>query len=185
MYQRIVDQLENEMTDIVSQFDDQLKNIHAGRASTAFVEGIKVSSYGTNLPLKQIATISVPEPNVILISPWDISQKESVITAIKASDIDVNSNDDGKNIRLVFPPMNDERRGELKKIVKTKSEEARVVLRNLRENSWKQIQKMEKEKAITEDDKYEAEKNLNKQIAKFNEDIEAISEKKNNQLDNI
>jgi len=185
MYQKIVDQLESEMTDIVSQFDDQLKSIHAGRASTAIIEDIKVTSYGTNLPLKQIATISVPESNVILISPWDISQKDSVITAIKTSDINVNPSDDGKNIRLFFPPMSEERREELKKIVKIKSEEARVVLRNLREGGWKQVQKMEKDKTITEDDKYEAEKILNKQIAKFNEEVETISEKKNNQLDNI
>lgn len=185
MYQKIVDRLEIEMTDIVSQFEDQLKSIHTGRASTALIEDLKVSSYGTMMPLKQVATISVPEANVILISPWDISLKNSILSALKTGDINANPSDDGKNIRLVFPPMTEQRRGELKKLVKGKGEEARVALRNLREDAWKEVTKMEKSKEITEDDKYEAEKTLNKQISKHNEKIEEISSHKNHQLDNI
>ncbi len=185
MYQKIVDRLESEMADIVSQFEDQLKSIHTGRASTALIEDIKVSSYGSMMPLKQVATISVPEANVILISPWDISQKNSILSALKNSDINVSPSDDGKNIRLVFPPMTEQRREELKKLVKTKGEEARVALRNLREDAWREVTKMEKSKEITVDDKYEAEKTLNKQISNHNANIEAISNTKYLQLDNI
>ncbi|TSC92227.1 MAG: ribosome recycling factor [Candidatus Berkelbacteria bacterium Licking1014_85] len=185
MYQKIIKDLTTKMEGVVDAFTQSLKSYHTGRASAAIVENIKVNHYNSLMPIIQLATISIPESNIISIAPWDVGALNPIENAIKASGININPINDGKNIRLVFPAMTTERREELKKAIKTKEEEARVALRTMREDTWKEIQKMEKNKSITEDDRYAAEKELNKLIEEFNETIEKVGGAKIREIEKI
>ncbi|MEK7143033.1 MAG: ribosome recycling factor, partial [Patescibacteria group bacterium] len=147
---------------------DNFRSLRTGKANTALVENIQISYYGSNLPLKQMANLSAPNPNTIVIQPWDANALGDIELAIRNSQIGLNPSNDGRIIRLTLPPMTAERREELVKMIHQMAEECRVVLRNLREDAWREIKKLESQKQITEDDRYRAEKELNQLIEKYN-----------------
>ena len=178
----IIKQSRPKMDRVVEAFFDDLKGIHTGRASAALVEDIKVSHYNAMIPLKQIASISAPHANLIVISPWDKGALQPIETAIKESGMQINPVNDGANIRISLPPMSEERRKELVKLIHQKAEEAKIALRNIREDSWRQIQKEEKQGIITEDDRYRGESELNKIIAEYNKKVEEIIKKKEQEI---
>lgn len=182
MYQNIINNTKCEMQKILDKLQDELKNIRTGRASTSIVENLKVSYYGTDTPLKQMASLTVPDASTILIVPWDQNSLGDIEQAIRNSDIGFNPINDGRNIRIVLPPLTEERRKEISKMVKDIAEEARIGMRNIRQDAWNKIKKMEREGKLTEDDRYDAEDDLNKLIEDFNKKIEQLLEEKEREL---
>ncbi|MBQ7352055.1 MAG: ribosome recycling factor [Clostridia bacterium] len=143
---------------------DELLQIRAGRANPKIIERIVVDYYGTMTPINQMATISVPEARMILVSLWDQSMLKTVAKAIEAANLGLNPSDDGKVIRLVFPQLTEERRKELAKEVSKMTESAKVVCRNARRDVLDVFKKMKKDSAITEDEMARLEKDVQKSL---------------------
>ena len=159
-----------------------MSGLRTGRASTALVENIMVDSYGTKTPLKNVASITVPEPRSISIQPWDKGILSAVEKAVAASSLGIQPVNDGNNIRVNLPTLTEERRKELTKKVKQQAESARVRLRNVREEIWREVGKLEKDGKVTEDQKFDAQKELKEIVEKYNEQIKEISEAKEKEI---
>ena len=151
-------------------------SIRAGRANPHVLDKLRVDYYGAPTPLQQVANISVPEPRMILIQPWEKKLIRDIEKAILTSDLGINPNNDGSSIRLVFPELTEERRKDLAKEVKKKGEGAKVAVRNIRRDTNEAIKKMEKAGEISEDDQSEAEEKIqkltDKMIAKIDKAVE-------------
>lgn len=182
MYQAIINQTKPKMQELLGKLEDEFKNIRTGRANTSIVENLKVSYYGTETPFKQMASLTTPDAGSIVITPWDQNALGDIEQAIRNSKLGFNPINDGRNIRINLPPLTEERRKELSKMVHDIAEETRIGLRNLRQDAWNDIKKMEKDGKITEDDRYSAEDDLNKLIEDFNKKIEQLSEEKEKEL---
>jgi ribosome recycling factor len=163
-------------------FRKNLGGIRTGRASVSILDGISVDYYGTPTPLKQVATISVPESRLIAIQPWDVSILKEIEKTILASDLGLTPNNDGKIIRLPIPSLTQERRKELVKIVKRVTEDAKIAVRNIRREGNEQLKKAEKAKNVTED---ECRKGVD-EIQKITDDciknVDEISNKKEKEV---
>lgn len=157
-----------QMQEAIDKLAESLKTIHTGRASTLLVEDIMVSHYGATMTLKQVATIATPEATLIMITPWDKAAMGPIEKAIRESGRNLNPSNDGTSIRIALPPMSQERREELVKLVSKMAEETRVALRNIRKEAWETVQNQVKASELTEDDKYDGERDLNKMIDDFN-----------------
>ncbi len=153
---------ELRMKGAIRALEDDLAAIRTGRASPALVEKLNVDYYGTHTPLLQLATISAPEPRLLALRPFDPASIKAIEKAILASDLGLTPNSDGKMIRLNIPPLTEERRHELVRVVKNRSEEARVSVRNVRRDAQNDIRDFEKEKIISEDDLKRGEDELQK-----------------------
>jgi len=151
-YETILLEAVEKMGQCVDHFGGELRGVRTGRASQGLVEGIKVSYYGTQTPLGQMAQISVPEPRLIVIKPFDASQVQEVAKAIQASDLGINPSVDGKILRLNIPPLSEEQRKKLAGLVKEKGEAAKVAIRNVRRDANKTAEQAQKDKDLTEDD---------------------------------
>lgn len=171
-----------KMQDAVAGLADSLKAIHTGRASTMLVEDLMVGYYGSMAPLKQVATLATPEATLITISPWDKTALGAIEAAIRDSGRNLNPTNDGSLVRISLPPMSQERRDEMVKLVHGMTEETRVVLRNIRKEAWEQVQHEVKSGQLTEDDKYDGEKDLNKMIDEFNQKIADLAGAKEKEL---
>ena len=164
---------EERMKGALEALEEDLAGIRTGRASPALVERLSVEYYGMPTPLMQLATISVPEARMLMIRPFDATTLRNIERAIQASDLGLTPNNDGKVIRLNLPPLNEERRRDLVKLVHTRLEEARVALRNVRRDGIKDLREFEQEKLISEDELEEGEKNLQKLTDRY---IELVNE---------
>ncbi|MCL5435805.1 MAG: ribosome recycling factor [Patescibacteria group bacterium] len=178
MYQKLIEAKAGEFEKALSHLTKELNAVRTGRASPALVENLLVESYGTKTPLKNVASITVPDARSLAIQPWDRSLLSAVEKAIQASSVGIQPVNDGAYIRLNMPPLNEERRKELVRVIKGHAEAARVRLRNVREEIWKEVGRALKEKQLTEDDKYKAEKDLKKTLDGYNEKIEEMSKRK-------
>jgi len=174
MVDQIIIEIKPKMKSAIVNLSEELSRIRTGRAHAGVLDGIKAMYYGVATPLKEVATISVPEPTVISIKPWDRGVLSDIETAIRNSDIGLSPVNDGNQIRLVLPPMTEERRKEIVLQVKKQGEAAKVSLRNIRGEAWTRVQNAVKNKEATEDDKYQAEEKLNKLIDEMNSEIESI-----------
>src|SRR4030042_3807987 len=158
---------ETRMKGAVHALEDDLAGIRTGRASPVLIERLSVESYGTPTPLMQLATISVPEPRLLAIRPFDPASLKDIERAILASDLGLTPNTDGKMIRLNIPPLTEDRRHELGRIVHNRSEEARVAVRNVRRDVHNELREFEREKVISEDALGRGEDNLQKLTDKY------------------
>jgi len=149
----VLDSTRQDMEKTVAAFKKELSHVRTGRASTALLEGITVDYYGTKTPLNQLATLSAPEPTLLVVQPYDKSVMGAVEKAIKASELGLNPLNYGKLIRVPIPPLTEERRRDLVKHVKKLAEDYRVSVRALRRDSLEMLKELEKEKDITEDDR--------------------------------
>lgn len=174
-----------KMQDQLTKLIDSLKTIHTGRASTLLVEDLQVSSYGSMAPLKTVANISTPDATLITITPWDKANLGAIEAAIRDSGRNLNPSNDGNMIRISLPPMSQERREELVKLVSKMAEEARIALRNVRKDAWEQVQTEVKAGTLTEDDKYDGEKDLNKMIDEFNDKVAEVVSTKEKEIRTI
>jgi len=171
MIDEIISDAETRMKKTVEFFRKELTTLRAGRASPALVEKIVVDYYGTPTPVNQLATISVPEPRLLVIQPWDRTQIGAVEKAIAKSDLGIHPQSDGHLIRLAIPQLTEERRNELVRFIRKKAEEERVALRNLRREANDFLKEMCKEGDISEDDRdralEETQKITDKHIAEL------------------
>ncbi len=159
--------IEEKMKKSLSVLDEQLGNVRAGRANPKILDKVLVPYYGTPTPINQVANIMVPEARMITIQPWDASLLKEIEKEIQKSDIGINPNNDGKMIRLVFPELTEERRKELVKEVKKISEDAKVVIRNIRRDGIDEFKAKQKNNEITEDDLRNAEEQIQKLTDKY------------------
>jgi ribosome recycling factor len=177
-----VKEAETRMKGAIQTLEEDLGGIRTGRASPALVERLHVEYYGAPTPLIQLATTSVPEPRVLLIRPFDAVGLKAIERAILASDLGLTPNSDGKVIRLTIPPLTEERRRELVKVVHNRLEETRVSVRNVRRDLIKDLRDFEKEKLISEDDLKKAEDELQKLTDRFIQEIEFIGQRKEREI---
>lgn len=166
----------------VEHFAEEAAKIRTGRANPGLVENLVVDYYGTRTPLRQIASINIPEARQILIQPWDKGSLAFIESAIRESDLGLNPGNDGQNIRITLPALTEERRKDLVKTLNHRAEEGRISIRTIREEIWKEIQDMEKNGDIGEDDKFAGKDELQKAVDEYNEKIEAIREKKEEEI---
>jgi len=178
MYKQIVDGKKSDLEKSIEHLIVEIGQIRTGRANPALVENIMVDYYGTKTPLKQVANINVPEARLLVIQPWDKDSLVNVESAIRDSDLGFNPNNDGQVIRINIPSLTEERRKELVKLLNQRAEEAKISVRNIREEVWKEIQEMEKEGKISEDDKFSGKDYLQKSVDEYNKKIDEIKEKK-------
>jgi ribosome recycling factor len=144
--------IEKGMTDAVGYLKDKFKTLRTGRANLGLLDGILVSAYGTEVPINQVANLSVPDPTLIVAAPWDPKMATEIERAIRKSDLGFNPQSDGKLVRIPIPPLTEERRRELAKKAHQMAEEARVEVRRYRHEGNDRIKKLFKDKAISEDD---------------------------------
>lgn len=177
-----LNQHKKEFDKAVEHFKSEIATIRTGRATPSLVEEIAVEHYGGKYQIKELATITVPEPRAILIQPWDKGAIAAIEKAIRASNIGLNPVTDNQGVRLNFPPLSEERRRELVKILGQKTEEARIAVRKIRGEIWDNIQKQEKEGLIREGDKFRAKDDLQKMVDEYNKKIEEMEKKKTGEL---
>jgi len=173
---------EARMKTALQALDEELAGIRTGRASPALVERLHVEYYGSPTPLIQLASISVPESRSLVIRPFDATSLKAIERAIQASDLGITPNNDGKVIRLNLPPLTEERRRELVKLVHHRAEESRVVLRNIRRDLIKDLREFEEEKLISKDDLKIGEEELQKITDRHIEEINTTSEHKEKEI---
>ena len=167
MIEDILEEATSKMESTLAVFRDELTRMRSGRASTALVDRLMVDYYGQDSELRQLASISTPEAMQILIRPYDKSAVRNIEKAIQMSDIGVNPNVDGENIRLNMPALTRERRMELVKFLNRRMEDTRVAIRNIRRSANSDLQDFEKEKLISEDDRKRGEVEVQKLTDKF------------------
>ncbi|MFZ2522613.1 MAG: ribosome recycling factor [Minisyncoccia bacterium] len=172
----------NSLRDTEEWLRKELSGIRTGRASPAILDGIKVEAYGSEMPINQVANISVEDARMLRISPWDSSVTKSIEKAIQVSQLGLSVTVDDKGLRIVFPDLTSERRLTLIKIAKQKLEEAKVAFRGEREKSIKEIDRQEKEKEISEDEKFKLKTDLQKTLDDANKVLEEIFEKKEKEI---
>ena len=175
-------EFEGKMKKTCEALTTQLATIRAGRANAAVLDQIQVDYYGVPTPIQQVASVSTPDPRSLLIQPWDNSVLKGIEKAILASDLGINPQNDGRGIRLVFPPLTEERRKDLSKDVKKKGEAAKVAVRNIRRDGVDTLKKMEKAGEITEDDLDLGTEKLQKQTDKAIEKIDKSVDAKTKEI---
>lgn len=182
MLKEIYQEAENRMKGAIQSLEDDLAGIRTGRANPSLVERLSVEYYGNPTPLIQLATISVPEARQLLIRPFDATSLKTIERAILASDLGLNPSNDGKAIRLILPPLTEERRRDLVKVVHNRVEEARIAARNVRRDCIKDLREFEQEKMISEDELERGEEEIQKLTDKFILDITSIGERKEKEI---
>ncbi|MBI3027938.1 MAG: ribosome recycling factor [Candidatus Rokubacteria bacterium] len=180
--QAVIKEVEARMQGALDALGRELAGVRTGRASTGLLEGIRVDYYGTPTPVPQVASLSVPDPKTLLIQPWDASLLPAIEKAIMKSDLGLTPANDGKVIRLVMPPLNEERRKQLAKAVGKLAEDARVAIRNIRHDANKKLKTMEKEKKISEDDGRRGQEQIQKITDKFIQRVDDLLKKKEQEI---
>lgn len=182
MFQSYIDAEKARFEQAIANLKKELAKVRTGRASTSLLEGIVVDAYGSRMSIDQLATVHIPEPRMITISPWDKGMAVQIESAIRESDLGLSPANDGQLIRLSLPPLTEERRLELVKVVGKKAEEARIAIRQIREDVISALQKAEKAGEISEDDKFAGKDALQKVVDECNKMIDEIREKKEEEV---
>jgi len=182
MIEDVVKETEERMKKSVEALQTGLINIRTGRASPALVERLEVDYYGTLVPLNQLSTISVPEPRLMVIRPYDPSSLPEIEKAILKSELGLTPGNDGKVIRLSVPRLTEERRRELVKMVQTRVEEGRIAVRNCRRDGLHDMRELEKEKLISEDDHYRGKDRMQELTDNYVEKMDEIGAAKEEQI---
>ena len=174
-----------KMNKAISVLKDELAGIRTGRATPALLSRIVVDYYGTQVPIQQLASFSVPEPRTLVITPYDPNAIAAMETAIMSSDVGITPGNDGTVIRLSFPPLTEERRKDLIKLVHHRGEEGRVAVRNIRRHSKEELEGLEREGGISQDDLVRSEKELQKVTDKHVAEIDEVVAHKDRELKEI
>lgn len=182
MIKEALKEAEIRMKSSLKALQDDLSGIRTGRATPALVEKLPVQYYGSPTPLQQLATFSVPEPRQILIKPFDASSIKDIERAIMTSDLGLTPSNDGKSIRLTLPPLTQERREELVRVVNGRVEEGRVSVRNIRRDGIKDMRDFEDEKLISKDDLERGEKDMQKLTDEYIEKMNEVGKNKEDEI---
>ena len=178
----VIDNMLEKMNKSVAVYRKELSSMRAGRANPQLLDRITVDYYGSQVPINQVANISIPEPRIIQIAPWEQSMLKVIEKAIQKSDLGINPSNDGKIIRLLLPELTQERRKELVKQTRKMAEDCKVAIRSIRRDANDQIKKMKKDNAITEDDQKSAEDKIQKATDKIVKEVDAITAEKEKEL---
>lgn len=170
----IIQQMNSKMEASIDAFKRELVKIRTGRASLALLDGVKVDAYGSQMPMDQVGTLTIPESSMIAIKPWDPQMLPAIEKAILASDLGLTPANDGNVIRLSIPPLTEERRKELVKQVKKIGEEFKVAIRNVRREANDSLKKMKKDKEISEDDMFRFQDDAQKATDDFIKEVDKI-----------
>ena len=182
MYKELINKIKPNLNKTIDYLKSELASLQVGRATPSLLENLEVDCYNQKMPLKQLATIQTPEPRSIIVRPWDKSIIQNVEKAIGKSKLGLSPIVEEDFIRLSVPPLSEERRKEIVKILQEKVEECRISIRRHREDVWKEVQTMEQNKEISEDDKFKAKDELQKVIDEYNEKVEEIRKKKQEEI---
>ena len=185
MSTEVLNDLKEEFQKIKEHFQEDLKKVQAGRANASLVEDVAVDSYGTLMNIKSVATISIPDSTTISINPWDKSNLSAIEKAIIKADLGVNPKNDGQAIIIAIPPMTSEKRDEIIKKVHQMLENARISIRNTRQNYMKKIKKMKEDDEISEDEQKKLDQDIQKETTEMNQQLEEISQKKEESIKSI
>jgi len=173
MIEDVMKETKPRMEASVEDFKRKLANVRTGRATVGILDGVSVDYYGTPTPLSQMASISVPEPQMLFVQPWDLSQVGAIEKAIRSSDLSLNPSSDGKIVRVPIPALNEERRKQMAKQIHEIAEEHRTAIRNVRRDANEKLKKMLKDKEISEDSERDGldgvQKLTNTYVAKIDE----------------
>ncbi len=170
----LIKNTEQRMDKSLDALDRDYKAVRVGRANASVLDRINVDYYGVPTPVQQMAAISMPEPRILMIKPWDASTLREIEKAILTSDIGINPQNDGTAIRLNFPPLTEERRKEVVKEVKKMAEDAKVAVRNIRRDALEKLKGLKKNNEITEDDEKNGEKKIQNLTDKFCKEIDGL-----------
>jgi len=173
---------EDRMKKTVSVLEEEFSTIRVGRANPRVLDRLTVNYYGSDVPISQVGNVTVPEPRLLMIAPWESNMLKEVERAILASDLGLNPTNDGKVIRLNFPELTEERRKQLTKDVKKKGEEAKVAIRNLRREAMDAFKKAEKKSDLTEDDVKDLEKEIQDLTDKYVAELDNRVDGKNKEI---
>jgi ribosome recycling factor len=178
----VFEDLEKRMEKSLTSLDREFKKVRTGRASVSLLDGIRLDYYGTPTPLNQVASISAPEARLILIQPWDPQVIGDIEKAILKSELGLNPMSDGKILRIAIPPLTEERRKELVKVVKRMAEDAKVALRSIRRDANDMIKDLKKEKEISEDENFRAVDDVQEKTKDFIEKTGEMAEVKEKEI---
>jgi ribosome recycling factor len=170
------------MEKTLNHFRTELQSIRTGRASPAMLQTIKVDYYGSQTPLEQIASVTAPQADLLMIQPFDINALEDIEKAIMKSDLGFNPSNDGSQIRVPVPPLSEERRKELAKKASERAEEARISIRNTRRSAKEKLKKLEQEENLSEDVRYSAEQDLQSLTDKYTNKVDQLVERKEEEI---
>lgn len=182
MLDEIYQETSDNMGKSITSLENEFKRIRTGRASLSILDGIRVDYYGTPTPLNQMASLSVPESRLISIQPWDVSVIKEIEKAILKSDLGLTPSSDGKIIRIAIPPLTEERRKELVKVINKMSEDHKVAVRNLRRDANDMIKELKKEGEISEDEAFKAQDQVQKITDEHIKLIDEINNKKEKEI---
>ena len=185
MVEEIIPDVEERMKKSITSLQKDFAAIRTGRANPAMFDGIRVDAYGSPMPLNQLATISCPEPKLVVIQPWDKTNLGEIEKAILKSELSLNPSNDGNLIRINIPDLSEERRKEYVKHAKQKAEECRVAIRNVRRDGNDMIKELEKEKDISEDDAKAAIDRIQKITDKYIDNVQKLVENKEKEILNL
>lgn len=185
MIEDVYKSIKERMNGTLEAVQRDLRIIRTGRASISLVDGIKVNYYGTPTPLNQLASLSVPEPQTILVQPYDVSALPDIDKSIRTSDLDLNPVNDGKVLRIPIPVLTDERRQALAKKVRVIAEDGRTAVRGIRREANDSIKALEKDKNISQDDEHRAYDKIQEMTNEFVEKINKVSEAKEEEVTKI
>jgi len=178
----IISEHKLKMQKAVDVLQNNLKSVRTGRASTGLVENLMVDYYGSPTPLKQMATLATPQPDLVIIKPFDPSSLREIEKAIKNSDLSIAPAIDGKLIRLTVPPLSEERRKQLVQQSRQVGEQAKVSIRNIRRDTNKQLEKEQKDKIITEDDLEKGKKQIDEATKQYSDQVDSIIKAKSDEI---
>ena len=166
----------------INHLIDEYKSIRAGRANAAVLDKVTVDYYGVPTPINQLSSISVTEARTLVIQPYDASSLKSIEKAIQMSDVGINPQNDGKVLRLIFPPLTEDKRKEIAKDISHIAEDSKVQVRNVRRDTVEKLKKMKKNGELTEDDLSDAEKKVQKSTDKYIKEIDTLTEQKKKEI---
>ena len=180
--QNVIDSCDQKMKKCVQALENEFQMLRTGRASAQLFDKLKVDYYGAETPLSQVASISVPEARLVVIQPWDKTVLPAIEKAIQKSELGLNPNNDGKLIRVAFPPLTEDRRKELAKSAKATAENSRVAVRNVRRDAMEDLKKLQKNGEISEDQQKEGEQKIQKLTDAAIADIAKVAEAKEKEI---
>lgn len=176
-------QFDNRFSAAVAHFEDELKKVRTGRAHPSMLDGLYAEVYGQKMPLNQVANVMAPEPQMLTITPFDPSNLQAIVAAIRADQgLGLNPSDDGRLIRVPVPALTEERRKHIVKQTSEKVEEARIALRNIRQDAFKEIKRLKDGKELSEDDQKRSEKAIDDTMATHNAHIDAAFKDKEKEI---
>jgi len=178
----VIKEAEDRMKSAVQAAKSEFAAVRTGRANTSLLDRVTVDYYGTMTPLNQLASVSAPEPRMLVVQPWDKSQMHAVEKAILQADLGLTPTSDGTVIRIAIPPLTEERRKELVRVVRKEAEEKRVVVRNVRRDANDQVKELEKEKLISADESRRAQERIQELTDRYIKEIDALLEAKEKEI---